>query len=78
MNHNDLPAGRRFCENDVSDLPHSETEVAGCVPIPADATGDRIRSVPARLPLPSGSAPRSLYPLDQYCFPPNAPSRCND
>ncbi|WP_218054258.1 hypothetical protein, partial [Stenotrophomonas maltophilia] len=35
--------------------------------------GARIRSVPARLPLPSGSTPRSLYPLDQYCFPARRP-----
>lgn len=77
MNHNDLPASSGKCEDVVITLP-IQIEVAGCVPIPADATGDRIRSVPARLPLPSGSAPRSLYPLDQYCFPPDAPSRCND
>ncbi|CAH0066169.1 protein of unknown function [Stenotrophomonas maltophilia] len=47
--------------------------MAGCVPIPADATGNRIRSIPARLPLPSGSTPRSLYPLDQYCSRPTPP-----
>jgi len=27
---------------------------------------------------PQWQCPARLYPLDQYCFPPDAPSRCND
>ncbi|KAG0926169.1 hypothetical protein G6F31_018482 [Rhizopus arrhizus] len=48
-------------------------EVAGCAPIPADATGDRIRSVPCAAAAPQWQYPALPVPVGSVLLPARRP-----